>query len=121
MLQLATPKQTLITTVMSNIVVVTQPDQSVSAEVAVDQAFNVFETHYPTWTESLFDQHFVNQQVKPLVKRNWQRGRTISAIDIAMLWDAQFSNQSYERRRQNLADLTQAAKTFVKELNMRLK
>ena len=114
-------QSTLISNVVSNTFVISRPNKTMSADKAVDQAFSAFATRYPSWVDALFDQHFVDQHLKPVVKTNWKRGRSITALDDAMLWDAQFSDKNFDRRRQNLAELRDAAGLFISELKTRLR
>jgi len=92
----------------------------VNIEKAVDEAYAVFASRNPDWVENLFDQHFIDHKIKPVVSINRQRGRLISAIDVAMMWDAQFSGQSFERRQQHVNQLVWTAELFVQELKARL-
>ncbi len=91
-----------------------------SVDQAIDEAFAIFAKRNPEWVDNLFDQHFIEKRVKPVVGINAKRGRKVSAIDVAMMWDAQFSNQSFDRRQQHVNQLVADAELFIRELKARL-
>jgi hypothetical protein len=58
---------------------------------AVRQAYVTFARTYPNWVASLFDAHFINMHLLPLLHSAAESGDKVTARQIAELWARQVS------------------------------
>ncbi|MEM8860819.1 MAG: hypothetical protein AAGD96_21050 [Chloroflexota bacterium] len=109
-----------ILSVIGNFVTTSGLEKKSNVAESVDKAYATFAEKYPNWVDAQFDQSFVDKKIKPIAQSQWKKGRTLSAVDVAMAWDAQFSQASYDRRQANMDELVSVAKNFVGDLNRNL-
>lgn len=78
----------------------------------VRQAYAHFARKYPNWVAALFDEHFVNNHLLPLLHTSIERGDKIQAWQVAELWANQISLLP-SQRQQHRAAIMPAATRFL--------
>ena len=79
---------------------------------AVHQAYVNFARTYPNWAASLFDEHFVNVHLLPVLQRATETGDKVTAIEVADLWARQVSMLPSQRQKHS-ARILSAATHFL--------
>ena len=79
---------------------------------AVHQAFSTFARAYPNWVATLFDEHFVNHKLLPLLHSAAQGGDKVTARQVAELWACQVSMLP-SLRQKHIARIVPAATHFL--------
>lgn len=69
----------------------TQSYQRRTLRRAVRHAYGVFARTYPNWVAALFDEHFVNTRLLPLLHQAAQAGAKVTPTQVAELWVRQVS------------------------------
>lgn len=72
---------------------------------AVRHAYAKFARRYPNWVAALFDEHFVNTHLLPLLQDAAQRGDKVSAGQVADQWVRQISLLPAQRQKHRAAIL----------------
>jgi len=76
---------------------------------AVQQAYTTFARTYPDWVASLFDEHFVNVHLLPLMQKATETSDKVTAAQVAELWSQQVSMLPARRHKHNTRILPVAA------------
>lgn len=79
---------------------------------AVRHAYTHFARTYPNWVAALFDEHFVNVHVLPLLHRAAEAGEKVTPTEIADLWARQVSLMP-SLRQKHMARIMPAAIHFL--------
>lgn len=79
---------------------------------AVRQAYVNFARRYPNWVATLFDEHFVNAHLMPLLQRAANAGEKVTPAQVAELWAKQVSMLP-SLRQQHTARMIPAATHFL--------
>jgi type VI protein secretion system component VasF len=79
---------------------------------AVRQAYVTFAYRYPEWVAVLFDAHFINAHLMPLLLRAAEAGEKITPAQVAELWARQVSMLP-TLRQQHTARMIPAATHFL--------
>ena len=79
---------------------------------AVHQAYVAFARTYPNWVATLFDEHFVNTHLLPLLQRAAEVGDKVTPIQAAELWARQVSMLPTLRQK-HIARIMPAATHFL--------
>jgi hypothetical protein len=77
---------------------------------AVRQAYREFAAEYPHWVAVLFDEHFVNTHLMPLLHSAAERGDKVSPRQVAELWVRQISLLPSQRQKHSAAILPAATR-----------
>jgi hypothetical protein len=79
---------------------------------AVRQAYVTFAHHYPDWVAALFDAHFVNTHLMPLLLKAAGAGEKVTPAQVAELWARQVSMLP-SLRQQHMTRMIPAATHFL--------
>jgi hypothetical protein len=79
---------------------------------AVRRAFATFVRTYPNWAAALFDEHFVNVHLLPLLHRAAEAGEKVTPTQVAEVWARQVSMLP-SLRQKHIARITPAATHFL--------
>lgn len=79
---------------------------------AVRQAYITFAYRYPEWVAELFDAHFINTHLMPMLLRAADAGEKVSPLQVAELWARQVSMLP-SLRQQHIARMIPAATHFL--------
>jgi len=99
-----------------------RPQKLQDLDEAVTRAFARFGQIHPEWAAALFDQHFLKQQVTPLLIR-YAEGAEASQLDpveLATAWADQFTWFHEDKRQSLIVDLIPAAYSFLRQLEAEL-
>lgn len=72
------------------------------------RAYTAFSEQYPEWAASLFDRHFVAQQVAPRLTNNPE------PAELAQLWAEQISWVNPEKKQKLIAEVTPVVCNFLR-------
>ncbi len=72
---------------------------------AVRQAYSEFARRYPNWVAALFDEHFVNTHLLPLLQSAAETGDKVTARQVADRWVRQISLLPSLRQKHSAAIL----------------
>jgi hypothetical protein len=79
---------------------------------AVRQAYFNFARRYPNWVAALFDEHFVNVHLLPMLQRAADAGNKVTPLQVATMWARQVSTLP-SLRQQYIARMIPAATHFL--------
>jgi hypothetical protein len=79
---------------------------------AVRQAYTIFARQYPNWVAALFDEHFVNTHLLPILQRAADAGDKVTPMQVAELWVRQVSILPTLRQK-HIARVMPAATHFL--------
>lgn len=79
---------------------------------AVRQAYATFADHYPQWVAALFDEHFVNAHLLPMLQRAAGIGDKVTPGEVAEAWARQISILP-SLRQQHIAAIMPVATHFL--------
>ena len=80
------------------------------------RAYQRFAKQYPTWANSLFDQHFLTTDAAPLLIAIYRRGCWPTAQELSMAWLAQLESPSEEKKIARCAETRPIAEAFLAHL-----
>ena len=76
-----------------------------------------FAEAYPQWVASLFDEHFVNDRLLPLLEDRYLHHQTLpEPVELAKTWDKMLELANLEVRQRRIEELTPAARDFIQWL-----
>ena len=87
--------------------------QKMAFKVALEEAFEVFEPHYPQWVESLFNEYFLQNRAAPVLAKCLTRDGPPKGVELAEAWANQF-DFSADNRKQRVSELTPVASDFLR-------
>jgi hypothetical protein len=79
---------------------------------AVRHAFSTFARTYPNWVAALFDEHFVQFHLLPLLQRAAEAGEKVTPAQVAEIWARQVSMLP-SLREKHIARIMPAATHFL--------
>lgn len=89
-----------------------QSYQRRSLRRAVHKAYLSFARQYPNWVATLFDEHFVNTHLLPLLQNAADAGEKVTAVQAAEVWAKQVSMLPSLRKR-HISRILPAATHFL--------
>ena len=75
---------------------------------AAQQAYLEFARKYPNWVAALFDEHFVDNHLLPLLHNSAEQGEKVGARQVADLWVRQVCLLPSQRQKYSAAILPAA-------------
>lgn len=87
-----------------------------SLNQAIDQAYVSFARHFPEWTATLFDHHFLMNCAAPILTKSGQIDTLVQAPMLAEAWSQQLGWSDDNARQRLVAELIPVAVCFLQYL-----